>query len=166
MRLFRQRTQGAGDLRDVAHSAHRVAAAGRTGRKAAVGIQLNVRSQVVGIVDRGAGLLACFQSPFIHCRGNLPHIVDASILLGRSTGLHEVGNGDGGQQANDGHDNHDFHQGETRFAGLFYLFHTLFIMYLFIIAVTCHDATKVIALRALGKLEKKRASGAPSTPAF
>jgi hypothetical protein len=38
-------------------------------------------------------------------------------------------------------------------------------MYLFIIAVTCHDAAKVITLRALGKLEKKRASGAPSTPA-
>jgi hypothetical protein len=30
---------------------------------------------------------------------------------------------DGGQQANDGHNDHDFHQGETRFAGLFHSFH-------------------------------------------
>ena len=48
---------------------------------------------------------------------NLAEVIDASILLRGGTGVHEVGNRDGGQQTNDGDDNHDFNQCETPFAG-------------------------------------------------
>jgi len=128
MRFRRKRAQGAGHLRDRADSGQCIRAARRAGRNAAVGVQLNVGRQF-RIDDIGAGLLAGFQRPFIHCGSNLTHVVDARILLRGGTGFHEVGNSDGGQQSNDGHNDHDFHQGETRFAGLFHLFHFIFLLF-------------------------------------
>ena len=52
---------------------------------------------------------------------NLPQVVDACALLGLETGAHEVRDGNGRQQADDGHHDHDFHQRKTAGTGQFYL---------------------------------------------
>ena len=124
MRLARQRAQRTSYLRQIADRAQGISAASRAGRNAAVRIKLDVGGQCThGAV--GTRLLAGFQCPFVNSGGDLAHVVNASVLLRGGTSFHEVGNGDGGQQTNDGHNNHNFHQGETRFTGLFHLFHTL-----------------------------------------
>ncbi len=46
---------------------------------------------------------------------NLPQVVDAGGLLGLEPRAHEVGDGDGRQQPDDGHDDHDFHEREAGF---------------------------------------------------
>ena len=70
----------------------------------------------------GTGLVV-LQRPLLNGAINLPEVVDARIDLRGRAGLDEVGDGDRGQQANNGHDDHDFHQRETRFARGFE-FHT------------------------------------------
>ena len=65
---------------------------------------------------RGDGvtlLLFLFQSPLLNRAIDLAKIVDAGILLGRCTGLDEVWNRDGGQEADDRDHDHDFNEGET-----------------------------------------------------
>ena len=42
-------------------------------------------------------------------------IVDTSGALGGFAGFDQIGNGHGGQEANNGDHDHDFHQGETGF---------------------------------------------------
>ena len=89
-------------------------------------IQRAVRSRAAGATTevgldvscpgRGRGGLFLFQGPFLLGTINLAQVVDAGVGLGRGTGMNEVGNRDGGQQTDDGHDDHDFDQGETRFA--------------------------------------------------
>jgi hypothetical protein len=52
---------------------------------------------------------------------NVPQIADARVLLRRSSCLDEVGDRDGSQQSNDGHNDHDLHQRKTRLGGCVYL---------------------------------------------
>ena len=59
---------------------------------------------------RGLG----FQGPLLLGTVDLAQVVDAGVLLRGRAGAHEVGDGDGGQQADDGHHDHDFHQREAR----------------------------------------------------
>jgi len=114
--------------RICANRAHSVSAAGRARRQTARGSQFDIRSNVRS-GNRRARDLAGFQSPLIHCGINLAEVVDASIRLGGCPRFHKVRNGDGRQEADDGHDDHDFHQGEAGFTGGFYvcLFHTIFL---------------------------------------
>ena len=46
---------------------------------------------------------------------NLAEVVDAGVLLGGVAGPNEVRDGDGRQEANDGHHDHDFYEREARF---------------------------------------------------
>jgi hypothetical protein len=55
---------------------------------------------------------------------NLTQVVDTSVHLGLGASLHEVGDRDCSEEADDGHHNHDFNQRETRFASVTN-FHTL-----------------------------------------
>ncbi len=72
------------------------------------------------------GLFAFFQRQLIRRGVNLAQVVDAGIHLRGGAGLHEVGNGDRCQQADNGHDNHDFHQCEACLAEGFGIFHLYF----------------------------------------
>jgi len=91
--------------------------ADRGGRVGAVGRTARQHRALEVIKDVGcrygvrAGLLV-FQGPLLHCAVNLLEVGDTGVLLGGGTGLHEVWNRDGGQQADDGHNDHDFYQGE------------------------------------------------------
>jgi len=136
VRLRSERAQRAGHLGQHTNVGHSVCACRGARRNAAVGVQLNVRREgVLSDASRAQGtstggriaLLTGFQRPFINSGSDLAHVVDAGVLLRRRTSFHEVGNCDRGQQTNDGHNNHDFHQGETRFAGLFHSFHIIFL---------------------------------------
>ena len=62
---------------------------------------------------------------------NLAKVVDAGVHLGLGASLYEVGNGNGRQQADDGHDNHDFNQRESRgfSPGCFHNCYLLFAVY-------------------------------------
>jgi len=71
-----------------------------------------IRNDVRG-ARRGSGLLSFFQTPLLFRRINDAEVVDTGIGLGGLTGAHKVGNRDGSQQADDGHDNHDFNQREA-----------------------------------------------------
>jgi hypothetical protein len=48
-------------------------------------------------------LLLVFQRPLLFGRVNQAKIIDASILLRRGAGFNEVGDGNGGEEANHGH---------------------------------------------------------------
>ena len=113
--------------RYTAHDGIIITAASRTRRNAAGRVQFDVGRQVPRIVDGRPSLLAFFQRPLLGGAVNLPQVVDAGIGLRGGTSLHEVGNGDCRQQADNGHDNHDFHQGEARLAGGLGIFHILFL---------------------------------------
>ena len=61
----------------------------------------------------GCFWLLRFHCPTDFCRINVLTI-DAAYLLARSLdGFDQVGDGDGGQQADDGYHDHDFDEGET-----------------------------------------------------
>lgn len=57
--------------------------------------------------------LLLLQSPLLNCSIDLAEVVDAGILLSRCTGLDEIGNRDGSQEADDRDDDHDFNKGEA-----------------------------------------------------
>ena len=117
----RERAQRAGRVR--ADSGTGIGATGRARRHTARRVQLDVGRQVGRIGDGVSRLLALFQRELVGRRVNLAEVVDAGIGLRGGTGFHEVRNRDGRQEADNGHDAHDFHQGETRFADVFGLFH-------------------------------------------
>ena len=83
---------------------------------------------IVGGVRRG---LPGFESPGGLGAFNLFEVGDARALLAGGAGFDEIGNRNGGQQGDDGHDDHDFDQGEPRgpdcFNGLD--LHLLFLSY-------------------------------------
>ena len=110
-------------MRNETDSAQSVTAASRTRRNAAGRIQLDIGRQVGGQGDGGTSGFALFQRPYLGGAVNLPHIVDAGIGLRSGTSLHEVGNRDCRQQADDGHDDHDFHQSEARLTETLDRFH-------------------------------------------
>ena len=116
-----QRAQRAG--RGIADFVFRVGTIGRARRNAASGVELDVGSQVGGIVDGRTGDLALFQGPLVGRRVNLAEVVDASVGLRGGTSLHEVRNRDRREEADDGHNDHDFNQRKTRIAEVFVRFH-------------------------------------------
>ena len=72
-----------------------------------------------GGVREGIGIrsrLLVFEGPLLHRAINLLEIGDAGVLLGRGARLHEVRDGDGREQTDDGHHDHDFHEREAAFA--------------------------------------------------
>jgi len=75
----------------------------------------------------GSGLLTFFQTPLLFRRVNDAEVVDTGIGLGGLTGAHEVGNRDGSQQADDGHDDHDFNQREAGVTICFERFHVTYL---------------------------------------
>ena len=102
------RRKGAGRIRRAARERAKITAAH-------VGLDVRLRRGGVG------GSLV-FQGPLLLGTVNLTEVVDAGILLRGGAGANEVGNRDGGQETDNGHDDHDFHQREALFAG-FILFH-------------------------------------------
>jgi len=90
----------------------RVSTAGRTMR---VEVVLEVVLHV-SAGRRGGVVLLVFQRPLLLGGINLAEIVDAAVLLGRIARPDEVGDGDGGQQADDGHNDHDFDERKARLA--------------------------------------------------
>ena len=117
----RERAQRTGRVR--ADLREGIRAASRTRRNALVRVQLDIGRQVGGQHDGRTGRFALFQRELVGCRVNLAQVVDAGVGLRGGTGLHEVGNRNRRQQADDGHDDHDFNEGETRFTDVFGLFH-------------------------------------------
>lgn len=67
----------------------------------------------VGCRRSGRGVGFVFQSPFLLRTVDLTEVIDTGILLRRGAGVHEVGDRDGGQQTDDGHDDHDLNQREA-----------------------------------------------------
>jgi len=101
-----------------------VGAEGRTWRHAAVRVQLDIRRQIVRVVDAAAAGFIMFHRELGGRRVNLAEVVDASVGLRGGAGFHEVRNRDGRQKADDGHDDHDFNQRETA-CSFMYRFHAL-----------------------------------------
>ena len=114
MRRCRQSAQRAVHLRDGAHSGRGVGATRRAARNAVAGIHLDVSRDRLRRGNGGPAGLAGFQCPFINGPADLFEVVDAGVLLLGGAGLDEVGDGNCGQQADDGHHDHDLHQGEAR----------------------------------------------------
>jgi len=77
------------------------------------GITADIRSEIRFRRRRDAGLLG-FERPLLLGTINLTEVVDASIHLGGRARLHEVGNRDRSQEADDGHHDHDFNEREAR----------------------------------------------------
>jgi len=126
--------EATGHLWGCADSAYRVGAICRTSGNRVVLVQLDVRRQVAGKSrSGGTRAFAGFQCPLTCGRINLAEVVDAGIGLRGGAGFHEVGNRDGRQEADDGHDDHDFHQCETGFTKIFYCLH--FIIFLLVCGV-------------------------------
>ena len=117
----RERSQRAN--RVCADNGQRVGAARRARRQAVRRVEFDVGRQVNGQRNACTGRFALFQRKLVGRRVNLAEVVDASIGLRGGTRLHEVGNRNGCQKADDGHDDHDFNQREARFTGVFNLFH-------------------------------------------
>jgi len=90
-----------------------ISATRRTRRNFAGRVQFDIRRQVTGIGDGVTRCFALFDGELLGRGVNLPQVVDARIGLGRGPGLHEVGNGDSRQKADNGHNDHDFHQCEA-----------------------------------------------------
>lgn len=84
-----------------------VAAAARAGRGAAFDVFVNF-----GLHEVRAGFDFLFKSPLFLRAVNLAEVVDASIALGSAAGFDEVGDRDGGEQADDRHNDHDFNECE------------------------------------------------------
>src|SRR5262249_22821475 len=84
-------------------------------RKVVVGVQLDVRLEDAQRIG-GRGGQFVLQRILLHRAVILAEVIDASVGLGGGARLHEVGNRNGRQEANDGHHDHDFHQGEARLA--------------------------------------------------
>ncbi|MDB6125042.1 MAG: hypothetical protein JWQ71_4035, partial [Pedosphaera sp.] len=72
----------------------------------------------IGDVRRGGRGGLGFQGPLLLGPVQLAQVVDAGVLLRGRAGAHEVGDGDGRQQTDDGHHDHDFHEREARFGYL------------------------------------------------
>ncbi len=70
-----------------------------------------------GIIDLLVIALLGFERPGLNRTVDLTQVVDTGVHLRGRTGFHEVGNGNGRQQANDGHDDHDLDQGEAALPG-------------------------------------------------
>jgi hypothetical protein len=68
------------------------------------------------VCDQGGvgGKFTMFQGPLLFGLINDAEVIDTAIGLRRLTGTHVVGNPDGRQEADDGHDDHDLHQREAR----------------------------------------------------
>ena len=111
---LRQDVEGDGAGRPGVNSQNSVSAAGGAARPVA-GSAAQVRSEHSGSRNR-RGELLILQRPLLFRAVDLAQVVDARIFLRRSASAHEVGNRDGGQKTNDGHNNHDFHQREARLA--------------------------------------------------
>ena len=69
------------------------------------------------------GILIVFQSVLLDGGINLAEVVDAAIALRSGAGMDEVGNRDGRQEADDGHDDHDLNQREAAFWMISNFFH-------------------------------------------
>ena len=106
-----------------------VGAAGRTRRNAARRVQLDVGHEFGRIGDGSTGALALFQRELVGRRVNLSEVVDTGVGLRGGARLHEVGNRNRRQKANNGHDDHDFNQRETRLADVFGLFHLFYFLF-------------------------------------
>jgi hypothetical protein len=65
--------------------------------------------------------LLVFQRPGLLRTINLFEVGDTGTALAGSASLHEVGNRDRGQQANDGYDDHNFNEREPSFTTSCYL---------------------------------------------
>ena len=88
-------------------------------------VQFDVTRQIIRIVDGVSGFFPGLHAELLDGGINLPHVINASSGLRFGAGMHEVGNGDGGQHTDDGHHNHDLHQRETRPVRGFGSFHTM-----------------------------------------
>jgi hypothetical protein len=106
------------------HTGVIVSAASRTRRYAASRVQLDVGRQVGRIADSVPGGFTLFERPLLGGIVNPTQVVDTGIGLRGGTSLHKVGNRDGRQQADNGHDDHDFHQCEARLTEVLDRFHS------------------------------------------
>ena len=86
--------------------------ASRAGRQLSSGATAHVYSELRSRCNIGRNNLV-FQAILLLGPVDLAQVIDAGVLLGLSARSHEVGDGNGGQQTNDGDHDHDFHQGET-----------------------------------------------------
>src|SRR5256885_4165845 len=102
------------------HRRHRVSAIGRAMRDVTVGIQLDIRLEVIER-DSGIGSQVRFQSISLDRAIDLTQVVDTAGGLRRDPGFHEVRNRNRGEEANDGYHDHDFDQREPSLAGCSYL---------------------------------------------
>ena len=66
---------------------------------------------------RVAGTLLVLECPLLNSAVNLAQVINAGVLLSRSTCSDEVGDRNRREQADNGHHDHDLHQRETAFAG-------------------------------------------------
>ena len=106
-----ERTKG---LRNCAHGLKIVYAPGGVTGNAAGRVQLDVGRDIIRIIDHVSEMFSFFERELLDCGFNLSQIVDAGGSLRFGAGMHEAGNSDCRQQANDGHNNQDFHQRESR----------------------------------------------------
>ena len=81
-----------------------------------MGIKLYVRLDIVQRI-RGGVRFSLLGGPGLEGSVHLLQVVDTTCLLRRSAGFHEVGNRDGGQQGNNGHNDHDLHKRERPVSG-------------------------------------------------
>ena len=132
---LRHNVTGDGAGRVGANVGAGVGAEGWTRGYTASGVQLDVRRQVVRKVNRSPSELMRLQSKLIGRRVNLAEVIDASVGLRGGARFYEVRNGNGREQADDGHHDHDFHEREACFPHLFSLFHCICITFFFIFVV-------------------------------
>ena len=84
----------------------------RAGGGSACGAASQVRLDV-GQHGNGVGRGFVFQGPGLLRTVDLAEVVYARTFLGLQAGAHEIRDGDGRQNADDGDDDHDFDEGET-----------------------------------------------------
>jgi len=95
----------------------------RAGGGGAGGATAEIR---LDVADGGDGVLvgAVFERPGLFRAVDLAKIINARALLRLEARADKIRDGDGGQEADDGHDNHDLNQRETSRADDFIL-HTI-----------------------------------------
>ena len=123
MRWINRAAERTQNRRNVSDLGQAVSAAARAAGDAAVGVQFDVRRDVIGIVDYVPVVFTGFHGELLDGGINLPHVIDAGGGLRFGAAVDEVGDRYGRQQTNNGHHNHDLYQREAPFIRAFNGFH-------------------------------------------
>ena len=89
-----------------------ISSAGRTGRNAALLVQLDVGRQIRGPDDGVADVFAGLHGKLLNGGVQLAEVIDTGGGLGFGTRLQQIGDNNRAQQGDDRDDNHDFDERE------------------------------------------------------